>query len=106
LGFQILTLGLFAKTYSLSEGFGKKDKLLEQVYRNFNLEKGIFVGAGLALFGLLVGIYILSKWIIMGFGPLNEIQLSLVSILLMILGIQTIFSSFFISILMLPKKKV
>jgi glycosyltransferase involved in cell wall biosynthesis len=105
LGFQIVTLGLFAKTYSLLEGLGKRDKLLEKLYRKFNLEKGLTIGAGLALIGFFISIYILSKWIKMGFGPLDEIKFSLVSLLLMILGIQTIFSSFFISILLLPRKK-
>lgn len=99
LGFQILTLGLFAKTYSLIEGLEKKDKFLEGFYRNFNLEKGLFVGAVMTFLGFLIGIYILSKWIKIGFGPLNEIKLALTSLLFLTLGIQTIFSSFFISLL-------
>lgn len=106
LGFQIITLGLFAKTYSMHEGFGRKDKLIKGFYRKFNLEKGLMVGGIIATLGFVAGIYILFKWIKMGFGPLNETKLALMSLLFMLLGIQIIFSSFFISMLMLPKKTI
>jgi len=106
LGFQILTLGLYAKTYGLSEGFSKEDKLLKNFYQHFNLEKGLFIGLAIAILGFSIGAYILSKWIKIGFGPLDEVRLSLISLFFMILGIQTVFSSFLISILMLPRKKI
>ncbi len=104
LGFQILTLGLFAKTYSQIEGFSKKNKFLQTFYEKFNLEKGLLTGSGILFLGFFIGLYILSKWITKGFGPLNEIKLALLSLIFMTLGIQTIFASFFISLLGIKKQ--
>jgi len=102
-GFQIVNLGLFAKTYSLIEGFDKGNKLLALFYRNFNLEKGIIIGLCFLGIGSISGIYIVSKWIETGFGSLNELKLSLLFLLFMVVGLQIIFSSFFLSLLGLSK---
>lgn len=102
-GFQIVNLGLFAKTYSLIEGFDKENKLLAVFYSNFNLEKGIIIGLCFLGIGSISGIYIVSKWIKTGFGSLNELKLSLLFLLFMVVGLQIIFSSFFLSLLGLSK---
>ncbi len=104
-GFQIINLGLFAKTYSYLEGFIKEDKLLEKFYNMFVLEKGILLGVLSLISGLFINGIIFFQWIKTGFGPLNEVKISLVGLLLMVVGIQTIFSSFFLSLLGLPRKK-
>ncbi len=102
-GFQIINLGLFAKTYSFIEGFDKENRLLTVFYRNFNLEKGIIIGSSFLGIGSVSGIYIVSKWIKTGFGPLSELKLSLLFLLFMVIGLQIIFSSFFLSLLGLSR---
>jgi glycosyltransferase involved in cell wall biosynthesis len=104
LGFQIVNLGFFAKTYSLTEGFIKQDRLLEKFHSRLNLEKGILIGWVVFISGFSGSVYIFIRWMQAGFGPLNEVRLSLIGLLLMVIGIQTIFSSFFLSLLGLPKK--
>lgn len=104
LGFQIINLGLFAKTYSFLEGFEKQDALLKKFYKKFNLERGIILGGITFLLGFLGSFYIVIKWIHSGFGPLNEARFCLLGLFLMVVGIQTIFSSFFLSLLGLPKR--
>jgi hypothetical protein len=88
----------------LTEGFIKQDKILENFHSRLNLEKGILIGWIVFILGLSGSIYIFVRWMQAGFGPLNEVRLSLIGLLLMVIGIQTIFSSFFLSLLGLPKK--
>lgn len=103
LGAQITTMGLFAKCYAFTEGYEVKDKFIKLFLRFFTLERGIYVGGILFLIGLGINVYILIKWINSGFGALSEIRASILALTLLILGIQAIFSSFFISILLLKK---
>ncbi len=104
LGFQILSLGFYAKTYSLLEGFLKKDRLICFLQSHFNLEKGIFLGLLFFLIGLCINLYILLEWVIKRFGALDRVRLALAGVTFMIIGIQIIFSSFFLSILGLKKR--
>lgn len=99
LGYQIIHLGLFAKQYSLSQGFEKDRGPLSRFCDEFRLEKGIIWGILAFGLGLILGLYIVFKWVSQGFGPLNEVKLGLVGILFMFLGVQTVFSSFFLSLL-------
>ncbi len=105
LGFQIINLGLFAKTYGWIEGFEKKKVLLKKFYKKFNLEKGILLGGITFSLGFFPGAYIVLKWVKAGFGPLSEAKFCLLWLLLMVIGIQIIFSSFFLSLLGMPKNK-
>ncbi len=103
LGYQIITLGLCAKTYSWLAGF-ESDALLERFYRRFNLEKGIGLGLLSFMLGFIPSASIFIQWVRTDFGPLDHARLALIGLLLMILGIQTIFTSFFLSLLGVPRK--
>jgi glycosyltransferase involved in cell wall biosynthesis len=96
LGFQLINLGVFAKSYSLAEGYENKNSFLSKFYNIFNLEKGILVGFVFLISGVIIGIFILRSWI-MGERLMRERQL-LFALTLFILGIQIIFSSFLISL--------
>jgi hypothetical protein len=104
LGFQIVNLGLFAKTFSWLEAFVKKDKILDKFYGKLNLEKGIVVGFCVFMVGFLPSLRILINWIASGFGPLNDTKIALIGLFLMVIGIQVVFSSFFLSLLGMPRK--
>lgn len=98
IGFQIVNIGLYAKTYARAEGMEGAGKI-EGFHRIFTLERGIVGGGLLFLLGLLVNLYILCKWISGGFGALEEIKTALFALTVMVLGLQTVFSSFFLSLL-------
>lgn len=106
LGFQIISMGIFAKTYGLVEGLIKKDSMVSMMWKYFDLEKGLFLGALVFLAGLLGFGYILIQWLRVGFGPLNQIKLAIVVLTFMFCGIQTIFSSFLLSLLGLQHSKL
>ena len=99
LGFQIIATGLFAKVFCHAERFSLHEHSLERWLRQIKLEHGLIVGAGLALIGLVGDVWVFWKWVASGFGPLNEIRVVIFWSLWFFLGIQVIFSSFFLSML-------
>jgi glycosyltransferase involved in cell wall biosynthesis len=103
-GFQIITIGLFARTYSLSEGFEKQDRLLGFFFRFYTLERGLLCGSIAVVLGAGGSLYIFVKWLKVSMGGINEIKLCLFCLLFMVLGLQLLFSSFFLSLLSLPRK--
>lgn len=104
LGFQTINLGLYAKAYALTEHFEENDRTIEWFLRYFNLERGLIIGVLVTLSGLAINGYILIRWIGGNFGPLSEVRPGLVALTFMVIGIQVIFSSFFLSILGIKKK--
>lgn len=99
LGFQIVNLGFSARIYTVTHRFQEEDPLLEWLFRWLNLERGLVIGAALFLIGFSTDFLILYHWIQTGFGALNAVRPALFGSTLMAIGVQTIFSSFFISIL-------
>lgn len=99
LGYQIIQLGLFARAISQAKHFLVKDKLINWLSRQFTLEKGIVLGLLIFLIGFIINVYILATWIGAGFGELAMVRESLLGFVLIIIGIQTMFSSFILSML-------
>ncbi len=101
LGFQVINLGFYAKVFSFQEGYIKlsEDRVVSFLSKIFNLEKGLLIGLLILLAGLGINIFILWKWILSNFGELFEVRRALFALTLMVIGTQTIFSSFFLSLL-------
>lgn len=99
LGAQIVTTGLFAKIFSYSERFDRQQRSLERLLRSLRLEHGLVAGAVLALFGFSGDVAVFWRWMASGFGPFHEIRWVIFFSLWFFLGVQTIFSSFFLSML-------
>jgi hypothetical protein len=93
--------GLFAKAYCHGARLYAADPILETLQRHFNLERGLAVGAVLFLAGFALDLRILVQWLQSGMGALNAIRPATQASTLMIIGAQTIFASFFLSILWL-----
>jgi len=83
LGYQVIMLGVFAKTYAAVH-LKQKSKLVDFINRHVSLEKGVLVGILTLLIGLAL-VFILHTFII--------------SLALFIIGIQTLFGAFFMSII-------
>jgi len=97
-GTQILALGLCARAYGVYV-MGLPDRLFQRWRPYIKLEHGLLAGAGLLLVGLAVGGVILVKWLAHGRGALAETNLALLGATFVIVGIQTFFSSFLLSII-------
>ena len=98
LGYQILFMGLYARAYAFAEKFVTKDEFISGLYQWFTLERGIALGALFFLCGVVLDIRVAWRWIQSGFGPLNEIRMALFALVCMVLGVQTAFSAFLLSL--------
>jgi glycosyltransferase involved in cell wall biosynthesis len=96
-GFQIVSLGLHAKTYSWSRRFDRDNRLLATFYRRFKLEGGLLLGGGLALGGVTILTTIVLEWVRSDLLPLPHPEWASFGATMVILGFSTIFSSLFIS---------
>jgi glycosyltransferase involved in cell wall biosynthesis len=106
LGFQLLMTGLFAKAYCHAARLCPDSPLLDAVKRYFSLERGLIVGTILFLGGFVVDFEVLTSWLATGMGQLNAVRPATLASTLMIIGAQTIFSSFFLSMLLLPGQEI
>lgn len=107
LGFQAVAFALFTKIFAISEGLLPEDPRLNKVFRFVNLEVGLAVGFSLFLLGAAGSIYSLSSWRSRSFGPLNAsetLRVIIPAFTSLILGSQTILSSFFLSVLGLKRR--
>jgi len=108
LGFHLLTFSIFSKTFAISTKLLQSDPLTELFFKKFSLEWGLGLGLCLCLLGLmLIGSEVIT-WIQSGFGPLPFYQSQRIVIpgtTLLILGVETIFSSFLLGLLQIPRKE-
>ena len=98
-GTQIIAIGLFAKVYSYAERFSPKQRSLERWLKRVKLEEGLALGAIITLFGSAGIAWVVYQWVHSDFGPLNQFRAVIFFSLWFLLGIQMIFSSFFLSML-------
>jgi glycosyltransferase involved in cell wall biosynthesis len=103
LGVQVLSLGIYAKVYSLTSQLRESDGLIGWLLKYFNLERGIILGGLVFLIGLLINATILYQWVMADFGALFRIRDAILAMTLMVLGAQISFSSLFLSILGIKK---
>jgi len=104
LSYQILNLGIYAHTFAIRQGFVRYDRLTLFFKRHFNLERGLILGGIIFLIGISVIAFIFIEWFSRHFGALYRIRESILAMTMLIIGIQTMFSSFFISLLFLERK--
>jgi glycosyltransferase involved in cell wall biosynthesis len=105
LGFQVLNLGISARTYAITERLDKQDAFLSWFWRHFSLEKGLLIGGFVFLLGFFIDTYIFSLWVARGLGPLYEVRTALAAMVLLVLGAQVVFTSFFLSMLGIQRER-
>ncbi len=96
-GFQIVALGLAAKTLAVALEIQPVDGTLAAFRRIFTLERGLALGGSLFVVGFAVDLWIAAQWFASGLGALNEVRPALFALTAMLLGMQLAFSSFFVS---------
>jgi glycosyltransferase involved in cell wall biosynthesis len=107
LGFQSVNFAAFSKLFATSEGLLPEDPLMSRLYRYITLEVGLLAGAVMVLLGAGMWILGLSYWHSHAFGPLNPektLRIIIPGFVSLTLGIQTILSSFFLSLLGMGRK--
>jgi glycosyltransferase involved in cell wall biosynthesis len=104
LGTQVISIGIYAKVYSLTSHLRESDALIGWFLKYFDLERGIILGGLVFLVGLSINVTILYQWVRADFGALFRIRDAILAMTLMVLGAQILFSSLFLSILGIKKE--
>jgi glycosyltransferase involved in cell wall biosynthesis len=105
-GFQTVNFAVFTKVFAITEGLLPEDPRLTRLFQHVTLETGLIAGGLLFAGGLGLSIYALTSWEAQAFGPLDPsrtLRLVIPAATLITLGLQTILSSFFLSILGLKR---
>jgi len=107
LGFQAVAFAVFTKLFAISEGLLPEDPVLDRLFAYITLEVGLLIGGVLTLLGLGVSSYAVSNWGARHFGNLDyphTMRVVIPAALLLVLGAQTVFASFFLSVLGLRRR--
>jgi len=103
-GFQLVAFYFQSKVFAIKESLLNNEVWLQRFEKYFSLEKGIVVGGLILICGIAFTVYCFSIWGSADFGDLDPkrvLRLAIPSVSSLLLGIQLIFNSFFISLLML-----
>lgn len=103
IGYQLVIFALFAKSYALNH-LSEDSPSLNKLYQHLTIERAALVSFLLVLGGGFLYAAILTKWFNSGVGHLNEIKNSIVGLTLIVIGCQTFFSAFMLSILSIKEK--
>lgn len=107
IGFQSINFAFFTKIFAITHGLRPEDPRLNQWFRHITLEFGLAVGSMLALAGAALWVFGLTYWESRHFGPLDPdqtLRIVIPGFVCLTLGVQTIFSSFFLSLLGMARK--
>ena len=95
-GYQIMTLGVFATV--TSDPISHADDMVSSwIRKNLRLGQGATVGLLLFAAGTLYGVYLLMQWTASGFTQLPFVTLDMIGFTAIVVGLQTLFSAFFMS---------
>jgi hypothetical protein len=107
IGVQITIFAVGAKVFGTREGFLPVNPRFESILEELSLERGLIFGAVLLLIGLGLGIYAVARWHAAGFGAVTAtrmLRFTLPSATALMLGIESIFASFFLSLLQIRNR--
>lgn len=108
IGYQSLLFFWLTKLYATQEAFLPASPRYRAIVARWSAERGMLVGLGLFIVGILIGIFQLVRWSSVDFGPQDApavVRLALPSALFLILGFQTLLMSFFSGVLTIPLRE-
>src|SRR5262249_37763431 len=107
LGYQTLWLWAYARIHGWTSGLLPPSTFSLRVFDHFNLERGLLAGLALLATGLGLNVWLVCEWAGQNLGRL-DVQVTLRHALwgftTMVLGVQTIYGSFFLSMLGMTEK--
>ncbi len=100
-GVQVVLSGFLMKTYSVIHGYESRAGIIELLMKYHNLEIFLVLGFFLVSAGILVGLNIFLHWLSMSFGFISEISTAIISLVLIVSGIQIFLFAVFQSMMLL-----
>jgi glycosyltransferase involved in cell wall biosynthesis len=100
-GYQIVLVNFFAKLYAMARGIREEDRFFQQAFRLLTLERVLLIGAVAVVIGMAMDGFVALRWLRTDLGVLvsGYTRVFIFGSTLVALGVQTIFSAFFLSIL-------
>ncbi|MEM7172047.1 MAG: glycosyltransferase family 2 protein [Pseudomonadota bacterium] len=101
-GYQAVAFAVFTKVYAINAKLLPEDPRLTRFTDLFSMEVGLLIGLGLLTMGILISAFALQAWGRGSFGnldPAQSLRMVIPAVTALVLGIQTLFSSFFLSVL-------
>ena len=100
-GYQIVLVNFFAKLYAMARGIREEDRFFQQAFRLLTLERVLLIGAVAVVIGVAMDGFVAFRWLRTDLGVLvsGYTRVFIFGSTLVALGVQTIFSAFFLSIL-------
>jgi hypothetical protein len=104
LGYNLFLFDVFAKTFSMGADFARPGQWLRRLMGGFSLERGLFLGGLLFLAGLGLEAKIVLDWLEAGAGELMAVRGVVIGMTSMVMGAQTVFASFLVSLMLIPRR--
>jgi glycosyltransferase involved in cell wall biosynthesis len=102
IGYQLVVFAVFTKVFAMEQGYHPPNPSYRALFRYIKLETGLLAGALMLVIGLVALAAAVISWGTGGFGHLDP-RLTMREVIpaatLLALGTQTVFASFFLSIL-------
>lgn len=102
-GTQLLGFGLCGRSYAVHQ-LGDHDPWFERMGKSVRLEHGLLLGLALMVAGFAIGAVIVGHWIARGLGSLAEERMTILAATFLIVGVQTFFTSFLLSLIGLRRR--
>jgi hypothetical protein len=102
MGYQLIVFAVFTKVFAMRAGFHPPNRTYTAMFKYLQLETGLALGALMCAVGIAGTIVAVLTWGSVGFGaldPRTTMREIIPALVLLTLGVQTIFASFFLSIL-------
>ncbi len=101
-GYQSMQFWSFATVYGVNIGIARHGRSYRAIEKLYSLEVGLIGGALLVIAGLVLGVAAVGTWEMQEFGPLmpsRTLRFVITSGTAILLGLQTVYGTFFMSIL-------
>jgi len=102
IGFQLVAFAFYTKVFAIAEGLLPDDPGFSRAFKFFTLEKGIVFGLAVLAAGVVLLAWALWIWKQAHYGdlqPADNLRRLIPAVTLIVLGVQVVFSSFFMSVL-------
>jgi hypothetical protein len=103
-GLQACLFAVFTKLFGMNLRLLPPDPFFSRLIRAFSLERGLIIGSLLVITGFVGSLYAVAHWQGEAFGPQQPQELMRIvvpSLTAMLVGMEIIFASFFLSVLQL-----